>query len=480
MENRNRELPRTKSVPYNNDAEMYVLGSVLLDNNVINQIVGKLRPEDFYNKQNATILKAMFELNNNGIKIETVTIIEQLARDNVANLEDYKKYLIEIIDLIPSTSSVGLYIDVVEEKAIERKVLANMQELSDDILTSKYDFNTILDKAEDVILKVIKKRRTSDFMTIADAAKVVYEQIEGFVGNKSDLTGLNTGYPHLNKATLGFQKGDLMILAARPSVGKSSYAINLALNVAKSNPDKHVALFSLEMSIEQLMMRIFSYQAHIELANIRSGNLQSDELLLLSVAKQDLAKYNLHFDENSSTNIADIRSKCRQLKQAGQLDFIIIDYLQLITSTDSRGNRQEEVSKISRQLKTLARELEVPILALSQLSRSIETRDDKTPALADLRESGSIEQDADLVLFLYRRSDVEGSDEEEEAEGLIKKEDKAYIEVVLSIAKNRQGPLTHIDYHFYGGYSRFSEQKDKKPIIRKKKRGSSRMKKLND
>lgn len=480
MENRTRELPRTKSVPFNNDAEMYVLGSVLLDNSVINQIVGKLTPEDFYNKQNATILKAMFELNNDNVKIETVTIIEQLARDNVANIDDYKKYLIEVLDLIPSTSSVNLYIDVVEEKAIERKVLANMQELSEDILTSKYDFNTILDKAEDVILKVIKKRRTSDFMTIGEAAKIVYEQIEGFVGNKSDLTGLNTGYPHLNKATLGFQKGDLMILAARPSVGKSSYAINLALNVANENPDKHVALFSLEMSIEQLMMRIFSYQAHIELANIRSGNLASDELLLLSVAKQDLAKLHLHFDENSSTNIADIRSKCRQLKQAGQLDFVIIDYLQLITSTEARGNRQEEVSKISRQLKTLARELEVPILALSQLSRSIETRDDKTPALADLRESGSIEQDADLVMFLYRRSDVEENDEEIEAEALVKKDEKAYAEIVLSIAKNRQGPLSYIDYHFYGAYSRFSEQKEKKPIIRKKKGRSNRTKKLND
>jgi replicative DNA helicase len=347
-------------------------------------------------------------------------------------------------------------------------------------LTSKYDFNAILDKAEDIILKVIKKRRTSDFMTIAEAAKVVYEQIEGYVGNKSDLTGLNTGYPNLNKATLGFQKGDLMILAARPSVGKSSYAINLALNIANMNKDKHIALFSLEMSIEQLMMRIFSYQANLELSNIRSGHLASDELLLLSIAKQDLSRLNLHFDESSSTNIADIRSKCRQLKQAEQLDFVIIDYLQLITLSDSRGNRQEEVSKISRQLKTLARELDVPILALSQLSRGIETRDDKRPVLADLRESGSIEQDADLVMFLYRRSDVEDNSSDEEQGEASKKEEKAYQEVVLSIAKNRQGPIDYIDYHFYGAYSRFSEQKEKKPIIIKKRSRSVKTKKLNE
>lgn len=206
-----------------------------------------------------------------------------------------------------------------------------------------------------------------------------------------------------------------MILAARPAVGKSAFAINLALNVAATNK-AHVAIFSLEMSIEQLMMRIYSYKANIELSKIRSGNLESDELLLLGVAREDLSKINLHFDESSSTNISDIRAKCRQLKQAGQLDFVIIDYLQLVTTSDTRGNRQEEVSKISRQLKTLARDLEVPILALSQLSRSIESREDKRPTLADLRESGSIEQDADMVMFLYRRSDVEELDENEERE----------------------------------------------------------------
>ncbi len=474
---------RTKSVPYNNDAEMYVLGSILLDNNIINQLVGKITAEDFHNPENAIIFKAMMTLFNDSVKVETISLTEQLVRDKVADIEHYKTYLIELLDRVPSTSSVDLYINIVEEKAVERKILANMQELSNDILTSKYDFNDILDKAEDTILTVIKKRRTSDFMTIAEAAKQVYEQIEGYVGNKSDLTGLNTGYPLLNKTTLGFQKGDFIILAARTSVGKSSFAINLALNVANMNKDKHVAIFSLEMSIEQIMMRIFSYQANIELSNIRSGHLESDELLLLSIAKQDLSKLNLHFDENSSTNIADIRSKCRQLKQSNQLDFVIIDYLQLITLANNRGNRQEEVSKISRQLKILARELDVPILALSQLSRVIETREDKRPVLADLRESGSIEQDADLVMFLYRRSDIESSDTNEE-ESLDKttelKDKKAYQELILSIAKNRQGPLDYIDYHFYGAYSRFSEQKVKKPIsVTKKKARLAKTKQLN-
>ncbi len=474
-------MEQNRSVPYNNDAEMYVIGSVLLENNIMNSLIGKLSPEDFYNPKNAAIYKAMLNLYNKSEKIESLSVIEQLKREKISNIDDYKSYLIELIDIIPSTSSVGLYINVVEEKSVQRKILANMQELSTDILTSKYDFNSILDRAEDTILKVIKKRRTSDFVTMAEAAKRVYDQIEGYVGNKSDLTGLNTGYPYLNHATLGLQKGDLMILAARPSVGKSAYAINLALNVATNNRDSHVALFSLEMSIEQLMMRIYSYQAHIELGKIRSGKLKSDELLMLGIAREDLSKLNLHFDESSSTNIADIRSKCRQLKQANQLDFVIIDYLQLVTASDTRGNRQEEVSKISRQLKTLARDLEVPILALSQLSRGIETRDDKRPVLADLRESGSIEQDADLVMFLYRRSDVEDNDTiEENQEELAKKDDeKAYKEVVLSIAKNRQGPLDNIDYHFYGDFSRYSEQSERKPVIIRRKRRAARVQKLN-
>lgn len=475
-------MNQNRSVPYNNDAEMYVIGSILIENNIMNSLIGKLGANDFYNPQNATIFKAMLTLFNNSEKIETVSVIEQLQRDKVSNLDQYKTYLLELLDIIPSTSSVDLYVNLVEEKSIERTILAQIQELSNDIVTSKYDFDTLLDRAEDLVLKTVKKRRTSDSISIGEAAKQVYNQIEGFVGNKSELTGLNTGYPHLNHATLGLQKGELIILAARPSVGKSAFAINLALNVATNNPDAHVVIFSLEMSVEQMMMRIYSFQSNIPLEKIKSGRLTSEDLLLLGVAREDFAKLGrkVKFDENCSTNIADIRAKCRQYKQAGELDFIVIDYLQLVTLGDSKGSRQEEVSKISRQLKTLARDLEVPIIALSQLSRGIETREDKRPVLADLRESGSIEQDADIVMFLYRRSDVEDEEENENQEEMPKKEEKGYKEVVLSIAKNRQGPLDNIDYHFYGDFSKYSEQREKRPIILKKKKSSARVKKLNN
>lgn len=473
-----------RSVPFNTEAEIYVLGSIIIDNKIIDGLIGKISDTDFYDERNVYIYRAMVNLRNNNVAIDLLTIVEELKRLNYEDVTNISNYLVEIVDSVPSTASVRLYIDLVEEKAIERKLLHNMDTLANDILNHKYELNDMLDRAEDSIMNVVKLRRTSEFITLGAAAQEVFNKINSYVGKGKDLTGLDTGYPNLNKATLGFQKGDLMILAARPAVGKSSYAINLALNIAKQN-NAHVAFFSLEMSIDQLLMRIYAYQAGLDLSKIRSGDLSNDEVLLLSLAREELAKYNLYFDASPSSNIADIRTKCRQLKQQNKLDFIVIDYLQLINVENSRGNRQEEVSKISRQLKTLAQELGVPIMALSQLSRSIDGREDKRPQLSDLRESGSIEQDADIVMFIYRRSDVEGQPEadllnEKAKEGMPQenKPKKDMIEVVVSIAKNRQGPLADFDYHFYGRLCKFAEQAQFRKLVQKNKRNQG-MKRLN-
>lgn len=483
--NKKKEVVYNRSVPFNTEAEVYVLGSIFIDNKIIDGLIGKLADTDFYEPRHVMIYRAMVNLRNSGNQIDVLSVVEELKRLNYNDVPNISNYLVEIIDSVPSIASVKLYIEIVEEKAIERKLLHKMQGLSDDILNHRYELNDMLDKVESNIMEVIKLRRTSEFMTLTEAAEEVFEKINSYVGKDQEIIGLNTGYPNLNKATLGFQKGDLMILAARPAVGKSSYAINLALQVAKNN-DAHVAFFSLEMSIEQLMMRIYSYQAGVDLGKIRSGNLNNDELLLLSLAKEDLAKQKLYFDVSPSSNIADIRTKCRQLKNAGKLDFVVIDYLQLITVENSRGNRQEEVSKISRQLKTLAQELQVPILALSQLSRGVEDRENKTPQLADLRESGSIEQDADIVFFIYRRKDVEDQDVADQLNEKLKEEQlqreskskKEMLEVIISIAKNRQGPLQDFDYHFYGHLCRFTEQKEfRKPIGKRKK--AQGMRRLN-
>lgn len=490
----------TKSVPYNSEAEIYILGSVFLDNNVIDSLIGKIVPSDFYDEKNQLIYQAMQNLRLKKQLIQPISVADQLLHDKVAVDDNFKNYILDMIDSVPSTVSSAMYINIVEEKSLERKLLQSMQELSDDILLSRLDFNDVLDKTEDQMLNIIKNRRTTNFITVGVAADETLAKIETIQASSSNTTGLDTGYPKLNKATLGFQPGNLIILAARPSVGKSNFALNLALNTCVKNKEAKVAVFSLEMSVEQIMMRLYAHETGISMSRIQSGSLTSNEFSVLALVKSKFKQMSLYFDESSSTNIVDIRTKCRQLKQSNGLDFIIIDYLQLVTSTlkGARGNRQEEVSQISRQLKTLARELNVPVLALSQLSRSIETRENKEPQLSDLRESGSIEQDADLVMFLYRRSDVEESNDEngstnlEEqrrniADELSKKveamsnlsvnnsfaagkdsEVAKSIDIILSIEKNRQGPTTFIDYRFYGASAKFVEETITKDRPRKK------------
>lgn len=471
-----------KSVPFNADAEAYVLGCIFIDNSFIQNLIGKLNELDFKVIRHQQIFKAMVELSKNNITIDILSVCEKMQQNNVTVNDDFKFYISDLISSVPTTSNAQMYVQIVEEKSIERTLLEEMYGLQNQILSNKLDFNDVLDQVETKMIDIIRKRRTTKFLKLDEACEIVYNKIQKFVENKDELTGLNTGFPGLNSTTLGFQKGDLMILAARPALGKSTYAINLAMNISKLN-NANVAFFSLEMSEEQIVMRMLSSIANVELSSIRSGNLAPDELILLGLAKEDLSKLNIYFDVNSSTNIADIRSKCRQLKNEDKLDFVIIDYLQLVTAS-SKGNRQEEVSTISRSLKVLARELEIPVLALSQLSRGIETRDDKEPVLADLRESGSIEQDADVVMFLFNRNDVEKKadidllQEKVEQASHEKKDrnDNKVKEIILKIAKNRQGSLNHFDYSFFGHFCRFVEQTTTKEIIKTKK---ERKKKLS-
>lgn len=441
---------------YNNTAERYVLGSILIDNNIINGVSGKLDIKDFYNEDNRKVFEAMLSLFKNEQNIEILLLLDELKRLNLTLSIDSKEYLLALADEVPTTASTDLYVNLVKDKSIERELHRVFNELNNDILSSRLDFNALLDKTEDTVIELIKKRRTTELLTIEKAAQRVFEQIERYNSEYGEVKGVPTGYPALDKATLGLQRGDLIILAARPSVGKSAFALNLAINACRSK-DVHVAFFSLEMSIEQLMMRLFSYEGAIPMSKIQKGELSDQEMIILGRARQKLSSYNLYFDESNSANIYDIRSKCRQLKQAGHLDFVIIDYLQLITS-DGKGSRQEEVAAISRALKILAKELEVPVVALSQLSRNVETREDKRPVLSDLRESGSIEQDADIVMFLYRPEEkTEGAFEEEVVKASSITQDTSEHQIDLVIAKNRQGSLNDIAFNFFPAECRFRE-----------------------
>ena len=449
---------------YNNTAERYVLGSILIDNNVINGVSGKLDIRDFYNEDNRKVYEAMLNLFKRDSSVELLLVIDELKRLNLTLTIDPKEYLLGLTDEVPTTASTDLYVNLVKDKAIERELHRVFNELNSDILSNKLEFNDLLDKTEDAVLDLIKKRRTSELLTIEKAATRVYETIEKYNSEYGEVKGIPTGYPALDRATLGFQRGDLIILAARPSVGKSAFALNLAINACRSS-DVSVAFFSLEMSIEQLMMRLFSYEGAIQMSKIQKGELSDQEMIILGRARQKLSSYHLYFDESNSSNIYDIRSKCRQLKQSGHLDLVIIDYLQLI-SGDGKGSRQEEVAAISRALKILAKELEVPVIALSQLSRSVETREDKRPVLSDLRESGSIEQDADIVMFLYRPEEKStGNADEEVVEASNIGPDTTEKQIELIIAKNRQGALNDIRYNFFPAECRFREVKH---ITRKK------------
>lgn len=467
------ENPNKRVVPYNTEAEMYVLGSIIIDNKIMHAVSGKLVENDFYDEQNAIIYRAISSLYNHDQAIEPLSIIDEMRRLKIELPDDAKEYILELVDNVPSTSSVNLYVDLVKEKAIERELLNHMKEISDDILVGNLDFNGILDKAEDKIQAIVKKRRTTELLTMSRAVDQVYENIRSYSADKNDIRGIPSGFKRLDKATLGFQKGNLVILAARPSVGKSAFALNIAVNACRKNPALNIAFFSLEMTIEQLLIRLFSYESKVSMRNILNGNLEPKEMVLLGHACKTLKMHNIYFDESNSSDIYDIRSKCRQLKQTNGLDMIIIDYLQLISATSQGGrNRQEEVAKISRELKILAKELEVPVIALSQLSRKSDEREDKKPVLSDLRESGGIEQDADIVMFLYRNESKKDKDEYKDEIVTVEQENEESGEkaVELTIAKNRQGALRDITYNFAGEICTFQETKF---IIQKTKKEKS-------
>ena len=448
-----------RSVPYNQDAEVYVLGSVFLENELMNGLVGKIGVNDFYDPNHRIIYQALVNLYKEQKSLELITVEEEVRRMKTSVGVNLREYIVQLIDAVPAVAQINLYVNIIMEKAVQRELLNNMREISDDILTGSLPFNQLLDKTEDRVQDIIKKRRTTKILTIEKAARDIFTKIEGFHGSKGSITGISTGFSRLNRATLGFQRGELTILAARPSVGKSAFALNLAVNASKISK-AHVAFFSLEMSIEQLMMRLFSYTAILPMSKIRTGQLSGEELILLAHARDELSRYPIYFDESNATDIYDIRAKCRELKQTDRLDLVVIDYLQLIT-TARKGNRQEEVASISRSLKILAKELDVPIVALSQLSRSVEVREEKRPVLSDLRESGGIEQDADIVMFLYRPGDAKKRrgkiNQLVEAQAVALDEGETKIE--LLIAKNRQGALTDIEFKFTPSESRFKEEK---------------------
>ncbi|MFA6611790.1 MAG: replicative DNA helicase [Bacilli bacterium] len=446
------ENQKIKKIPYSAEAENFVLGSLLIDNRLALEYCSRLDAQDFYVQENKKIFTAIQNLYLIHAKIDYLSVIEELKR-----LNDFdrigKNYLIDLMDILPSHVVAESYVDVILQKSLERELYFAVSDISDDILAGQTEFEALLENTEKTVFQIVNKRRTTPFMKIDEATEKVMHIIEENKKTEGKgVIGLDTGFKKLNEYTLGFQKGELIILAARPGIGKSAFALNVAVN-ACLELKAHVAFFSLEMSVDQLVMRLLSSKANVPLQKIRSGNMTPTEMTKVLAAKAKLDDSNLYIDEGISGNLEDVKVKCRKLRREGKLDIIIIDYLQLlsIAAGQDKLSTYERVTKLSRGLKMLARELNVPVLALSQLSRAIEKRseDEQTPMLSDLRESGSIEQDADIVIFLHRRTTKKEETEQKTSNRSRKTE--------VFISKNRQGEVGSFELIFRGDCSVFNE-----------------------
>ena len=447
-----------KKYPYSDEAERYILGCLLLDPTLVDQVLTEINYNDFYATANRNIMIAIEALVKNGEEVDQLTIMEELDRLNVLEATGGIDYLYSLLEGVPSVANVDVYLKLLQDKTLERKLLEVVDKIEEDILKGEININDLIASSEKQIMDVINGQKVEDFKRIDLLTESVIDIIEENKKREGNLVGLDTGYPDLNKLTSGFKKNELIILAARPSIGKSTLALNLAANICRNK--KHVAFFSLEMGYDQLIMRLLSTYSGLSLGKIVSGDLTDEEMRLLMQAKTSINKFPLYIDQSFTTNLRDIKSKCLKLKKEGHLDFIVIDYLQLLRSGENLKNRVDEVGAISRGLKEMAQMFEVPILALSQLSRHIEQREDKRPVMADLRESGSIEQDADIVMFLHRETP-----KKEEGVDTTKVVKSAKTELI--VAKNRQGVTDSVNLIFKGAQSVFVSEGS----MEKKKQG---------
>lgn len=449
---------KERQIPYSREAETYVLGSILISPELAVEFCGSLTQNDFYVEKNKKIYQAVETLYIQKKEVNVLNVIETLKSNGT--FEDIgSDYLNELVDAVPTIVTTGTYVDVLKDKSLERELYYEAIDITRRIIDGEEELGELLAGTEQNILRIVNKQRTGELKKVGTAVDAVFEIIEtNRQKGTENLIGLDTGYDFLNQYTYGFQPGELIILAARPGIGKSALALNISYKLCRNHPEKHVAFFSLEMGIDQLIMRLLSISSNVELGKIRSGDLSGDDTSKILNSRIELDDMNFYIDETTTNNMEDIKIKCRKLARENKLDFIVIDYLQLLSTGRQKISRYEEVSSLSRSLKLLARELNIPILALSQLSRAVEARQNSKegkvvnePILSDLRESGSIEQDADIVLFLHRENAVEG----EQRRPL-----NAKIKCI--IAKNRQGMTGSCDLIFRGNYSSFENASIKK------------------
>lgn len=436
------DAPVMRSLPQSIEAEQSVIGSMIIDKSAIAQVAEKLTEDDFYRDGHKIIYKSIFEMFKNDMAVDLVTLLEYLKSTDQLEKAGGVTYITEVSSSVPTTANLSSYIKIVEEKSILRRLIKASTAIIEDSYNKQGEVEGVLDLAEKKIFDIAEKRSTSDFEALSDVLERGFLEIERLFNNKGQITGVPSGFTDLDAKTSGFQKGDMVLIAARPSMGKTTFALNIAENAALRE-GKSVVIFSLEMPKEQLAYKLLCSEANVDMLKLRTGNLDDKDWENIARATGPLSKAKIYIDDTAGVTVMEMRSKCRRLKMEYGIDLILIDYLQLMSGSSSE-NRQQEVSEISRSIKALAKEMECPVIALSQLSRAPEQRADHRPMLSDLRESGSIEQDADLVMFLYR-------DEYYNKET----EDKNVGECI--IAKQRNGPVGTVKLAWLGQYSKFAD-----------------------
>ena len=432
-------------LPHSIEAEQSVIGSMIMDAEAIVLASEIISGDDFYNKQYGIVFDTMVELHNGGKPVDIVTLQNSLKEKNVPAEVSSLEFIRDLVTAVPTSANIRSYATIVSEKSMLRRLIRLMDEIENTCYTEKEPLEVILEDTEKRVFNLVQKRNTGEFVPIRQVVMNAMEKIEKAAKNKGSVTGIPTGFLDLDSRTAGLQPSDLILIAARPSMGKTAFVLNIAQHVAfKQNMT--VAIFSLEMSKEQLVNRMFSLESKVDAQDLRTGQLSEADWEKLIESAGTIAQSNLIIDDTPGISIAEMRSKCRKYKMDHDLKLIIIDYLQLMSGSGKSDSRQQEISDISRSLKSLARELSVPVIALSQLSRAVEQRPDHRPMLSDLRESGAIEQDADVVMFIYR-DDYYNHDTEK----------KNVAEII--VAKQRNGPIGTVELVWLPNYTQFANMK---------------------
>lgn len=439
---------RDRQIPYSEDAEQAVLSAVLMDGDALTVVAEVLDDVAFYSERHRRVYRAMIALGEKAIVIDPLTLAEQLSSRGELDIAGGKDFIGYLVDAVPTSANVRYHAEIVRDKAIKRHLITNCTQIIQDVYADG-DARELLDVAESKIYSVAQTQRKDGFVRIKELLWPTMERIEQRQRGGKGITGVPSGFSDLDDMTSGFQPGDLIIVAARPSMGKTAFVLNAALHAAIEE-QAFVAVFSLEMSKDALGERALASEARVDSQRIRKGMLRDDEFPMLARAAGILSGAQVWIDDTPGISLLEMRAKARRLKSEtdGKLGLICVDYLQLMVGSGQDENRQQEVSAISRGLKALAKELNVPVIALSQLSRQPEQRVDKRPQLSDLRESGAIEQDADLILFLYRQ---------EMYDGVVDKDGNSIEgKAELIIGKQRNGPTGFVNLHFYKQYTRFA------------------------